>query len=519
MVSFDEVWDGFKGVAEESNKQVWDTVWKDGVQDSYTTAQKDAAQSTGTTYQMNPSQVMDYYRDHGLELVKTLNETDKNTFKDLLEKNFDKPYEEFLNESRGSFAASDSRIKAIWNTERHDAYTNGYQDYVQDYVDETGAELYATWHHSGNPNPRPHHIAMHGITVRFGEAFPNGEIIPTGVNCGCWLEYRDHPPAAGEVAEPGVSSAPGEEAPETPPEELNPDQAAAVAAIGDIPEEERTPFQQEYQDLMTNYDTFEERVAACTDSDVLSAMVLDEHGVSWNMYSHGETVPLDIQKEMALTFNKIATDHPVILEKLETIGVRPASWNKGRWYMGATNTGTEIGLNADYWIGEANLDYAYKAMARDVASGFHPAGFDNPSALMAHELGHMVENGLLRQTDMAFLEYIGEQRIGNVGDTVAQWLNHAVSQGDTFISAISDYALHNSSEAWAEAFGSLYMTAVQEQATFTKQLGSLLGEIESNPWRAIDAKKMVVYNLTNFKEIEKAYGIIDTFKKKVGLMK
>ena len=258
-MDFSKIWDGFKGVANEANNRVWDTVWKDGVQDSYTTAQKDAAQSTGITYQMNPSQVMDYYKNHGLELVKTLDDTDKKTFKGLLEKNFDAPFETFLSKAQESFVASDSRIKTIWNTERHNAYTTGYQDYVQNYVDKTGAQLWATWHHSGNPHPRPTHIAMHGKTVKFGEAFPNGEVTPQGINCGCWLEYRDTPPLEGEVAPPGVSSAgytPGGEQPpeEQPPEEQPTEQPTqspeeidpGVIAIGEMAPEDRNAFQQQY---------------------------------------------------------------------------------------------------------------------------------------------------------------------------------------------------------------------------------------------------------------------------------
>ena len=122
-MDFSKIWDGFKGVANEANTRVWDTVWKDGVQDSYTTAQRDAAQSTGMTYQMNPAQVMNYYKEHGLELVNTLDKTDKKAFKELLDKNFDAPFDRFLERTRDSFVASDSRIKTIWNTERHNAYT------------------------------------------------------------------------------------------------------------------------------------------------------------------------------------------------------------------------------------------------------------------------------------------------------------------------------------------------------------------------------------------------------------
>ena len=172
------------------NRDIWNSM-KSTIFNDYTTAQAEAATSLGVVYQANPRQVLGYLKDRGLELVETLTETDKAAFKELLEKNFDLPFDQFMEKARGSFVASDARAKVIYDTERHNSYTMGYDQYVGDYIEKTGAQVFKTWHHSGSSHPRPTHIAMNGVTVPFEDDFPNGERVPTGINCGCYLSYSD----------------------------------------------------------------------------------------------------------------------------------------------------------------------------------------------------------------------------------------------------------------------------------------------------------------------------------------
>lgn len=191
MVGFKELWAAYKAFSEASNQKVWDLLWTHSVAEDYMKSQKVAAKTMGITYQINPKQVMNYYQKHGLELVKTLTETDKNAFKDLLSKNFDLPFDKFYEKTADSFVASPARAKLIYDTEKHDALTNGYDDYVQNYVEETGAEIYKTFHHSGKEHFRPEHKEIHGETVKLNDRFSNGIDLPGGPNCGCWIIYTD----------------------------------------------------------------------------------------------------------------------------------------------------------------------------------------------------------------------------------------------------------------------------------------------------------------------------------------
>jgi len=148
----------------------------------------------GMTRQINPNQVIVYYREHGLELVKTLGETDRLAFKDLIEKYHDLPFAEFHDKIQDSVVASEGRAKTIYTTEKHNAMTVGYDQYVEKYVDETGKQIWKTWHHGDSIEPRPEHLRCHGETVRFEENFSNGLRIPEGINCSCWLTYSDEKP-------------------------------------------------------------------------------------------------------------------------------------------------------------------------------------------------------------------------------------------------------------------------------------------------------------------------------------
>lgn len=196
-MDFEDLWRVLKPQIERNNLEIWNQLWRDVVSKEFIQAQKDAAKALpselvkNSTIQLNPKQVMEYYHEHGLELVKTLTETDKNAFKDLLEKNFHKDFDEFKEILDNSFVVDESRAKTIWNTEKHTAYTTGYDRFVRDLAEKSKTKLTKTWHHSGNPHPREEHLAMDGITVGIDELFPNGEDVPTGINCGCWLEYRN----------------------------------------------------------------------------------------------------------------------------------------------------------------------------------------------------------------------------------------------------------------------------------------------------------------------------------------
>jgi hypothetical protein len=187
-MDFNTLWTGFEHIAGRINLAIWNTLWKSDLADTYMGAQKVAASDFGVTYQMNPRQVIDYYKNHGLELVKTLNDTDKTLFKELIEKHSSLPFPQFRERLGESFASSDARAKMIYDNEKHNAMTIGYDDYTRAYIEKTGAKIYKTWHRGNSVVPREDHL-IEGETVPFEDSFSNGLMVPEGINCQCWLTY------------------------------------------------------------------------------------------------------------------------------------------------------------------------------------------------------------------------------------------------------------------------------------------------------------------------------------------
>ena len=431
MINFERLWAGFDKLMEHKNQQIWDHLWKEAIEQDFSTAQMDAARAFGlvknVTYQTNPRQVNEYYKEHGLELVKTLTETDKQAFKTFLDKNFDLPYDQFMEKAKDTFVASDTRAKAIWDTERHNAYTAGYDNYVKDYVENSGAQVYKTWHHSGNPHPRPTHIAMHGITVKMDETFPNGEDTPTGVHCGCWLEYRDHRPEESEGLPPGIEPSDIEQP--TPLDET----------IETLPREE-------YFSKINEAETGTE----------ISDLMNDRNP---NLYAFLDDCNPEYAKDIATKYDVLAGDYPEVAAKIEQISIEPATWmedSKG-WMAGATGDGKAIALNENYFgvASEVNLK---ERLDVNVLTEFHPPGCNTPASIISHEFGHMAMNDIVT---------------GVIASAALdQWLNEYRDDARS----ISKYAAKDDGEMFANAFASIYHTPIHNQVPAVKALSALLSK-------------------------------------------
>jgi hypothetical protein len=105
---------------------------------------------------------------------------------------------ERITDSIVDFVASRSRAKGIAVTETTRATSEGKKQSALTWSQETGAELWKLWVHSGNPNePRFNHIDLQDRPIREGELFdngldkpgdPNGDPAET-VRCGCTIVY------------------------------------------------------------------------------------------------------------------------------------------------------------------------------------------------------------------------------------------------------------------------------------------------------------------------------------------
>jgi hypothetical protein len=191
ILDFNNLWKGIKDNVSELNEKVWNYVWEKSVAQDYMDGQKVGAASLNLDYSLNSGSVMKYYQEHGLELVKTLDDTDKANFKLLLEQGKDMKFREFQTLLDNSFIGSPERAKLIWDNEQHTASVNGTNDYVQNYAKETDAKIITkVWHRGNSIVPREAHL-IEGESRPLNEAFSNGLMIPEGIGCKCWLEYID----------------------------------------------------------------------------------------------------------------------------------------------------------------------------------------------------------------------------------------------------------------------------------------------------------------------------------------
>lgn len=92
--------------------------------------------------------------------------------------------------------------------------------------------------------------------------------------------------------------------------------------------------------------------------------------------------------------------------------------------------GTRLELNSKFWSSSTALS---ESLAHDEAEGWHPAGCGSPEAVIAHEFGHVLDQGSMRrvfdetwgpglgspQSSMALGEFTGVSRYGDTTSTEA----------------------------------------------------------------------------------------------------
>ena len=432
-MDFGDLWKGLKERVDKYNVEIWDSIWKDSVAKDYMDGQKEGAQLLNIDYGVNAPQVIDYYREHGAELVKTLTETDKVAFGKLLEHGAAMEFKVFQTMLDNSFVDSKGRAKLIWDNERHLALVNGTADMVAAHIEQTGDEVEAIWHHSGNPNPRPNHLAMDGVRVHFGDTFPNGEAVPTGINCGCWIEYKTVKPAGDEE--------------QTLDEEGNvvdwtPEDIA-------FSEPEGTP-----EELWAANTEFADNVLGAEDTNTLEKVFMDRYpDIATNL---DEVDPL-IAKRVLLESDKILRNNPELSARVKELISVPEGTGFFT-YAPTAYAGTldgAIQLNSKWFSDPVLFD---QVIRNDIREGWHPKSM-SPEFVVTHELGHIYLRALA-ETDRPRL------------DLVLRHLKEAQQSGE--LGKYSQYGETDIEEGFAEAFAGLHHTLVTYQPEWLKKFGQLL---------------------------------------------
>ena len=157
-------------------------------------------------YDWNPL-AQTYYEEHGNELIKTLTQTDIKLLGPQIQENFALAPDACARRYADSYGCSEARQERIKRTETHTSTQNGSFDFAK----TAGAE-YATWHCTHIDKwPREDHAINEGQTVKIGDEFNNGQVVPEDPNCRCYITYHfEKPEKDQEIPEDWI-----------PPEELS----------------------------------------------------------------------------------------------------------------------------------------------------------------------------------------------------------------------------------------------------------------------------------------------------------
>lgn len=190
-------WSKLSGTFDKINQKVAEVVWRSAEPD-YLKGMEDTAKGMKFTVPDLPTEkyAKEYFEKRGMDLVKTLNETDLKMYKSLMAKPeiWRMQPDEFAGYVKDYWPNSPARARLIFQNEKHEALIAGQQDFIEKEVRPRltkDQRLTKTWHHSHQSRvPRPHHIAVDGETVADGVSFSSGVSVPGGIGCKCWLEYN-----------------------------------------------------------------------------------------------------------------------------------------------------------------------------------------------------------------------------------------------------------------------------------------------------------------------------------------
>lgn len=195
--------------------------------------------------------------------------------------------------------------------------------------------------------------------------------------------------------------------------------------------------------------------------------------ITWDLTG----IHVEMAQEFLKEFDRLARDWPQVTARLKYIGtyrkVKAAGpgfrWGS-RTYAHASRDGARIGLNPSFYGKPAKMRAATQG---DAAAGWHPKGTESTASILTHEWGHQVDNLLRGLTDVSL---VGADRVP--GASVPSLLAELRAKYPA-TAALSRYALKDTEEAFAEAFGSLRYTPAPQQAEWTRRLGRFLDVVRA----------------------------------------
>jgi len=176
-------------------------------------------------------------------------------------------------------------------------------------------------------------------------------------------------------------------------------------------------------------------------------------------------------KPTLIQFDKLAEEWPEVAGRLKYVGTyvkstkykkRGAPFDFEEWAH-ASKDGKRIGLNPEYY---KKPDFLARVMySADV--NWHPAGTGEIESVITHEFGHMVNNYLRSLSKTAISKWVGIEGYEIVGSSKYAFADRNYR---TSARTLSNYALRNESEAFAEAFAALYHQPSKMHRAYAKKL-------------------------------------------------
>lgn len=153
-------------------------------------------------------------------------------------------------------------------------------------------------------------------------------------------------------------------------------------------------------------------------------------------------------------------------------GIQVGRWS-GEWAHVSLH-GHVLAVNPNYWGKPQRLD---ESLARSAVPsvdkdgtkypGWHPPGSTSADSIISHEFGHVVDSWL--SVDPAQVDRARQ---------VSEWRQTTrMTRGLDGSRGVSQYAMRNGAELFAEAFESLYHAPVAERSTAARKLETILGPV------------------------------------------
>ncbi|NLH78711.1 MAG: hypothetical protein GX465_16915 [Acidobacteria bacterium] len=163
------------------NWRVWTTMWTNVIGPTYVSAAKEAAKYAGVKYKGEIGAfAKKYHRDHGLQLCKTLTETDLQRVQDQIVDNWGIGEKAFEKKFQDDYIGSEARLKTIYRSEHARAISEGTLEVGQ----EVGHQ-YKQWWCAEDERSCEICMAHHEEVVPMDEAFSGGFAIPQDSHPSC----------------------------------------------------------------------------------------------------------------------------------------------------------------------------------------------------------------------------------------------------------------------------------------------------------------------------------------------